>query len=66
MEKMSVKKVSDLLLESVSFTFVVVLFLRLLNFHKYFAFLNADSRDFLYICRRGWRWCPFITLIYAL
>lgn len=49
-----IKIVSDLPRKSVRFTFVVVLILPLLNFLKCCAFLNADSREFLYICRRRW------------
>jgi hypothetical protein len=47
-------KVSDLLRESVGFRFVIVLNLLLLNFPKCCGCLNADSREYLYICRRSW------------
>lgn len=54
MNSVSVKKVLDLLRDSVRFRFVVVLNLLLLNFPKCCGYHTADSREFLYICRRRW------------
>lgn len=50
----TVKIVSFFITWSVGFTFIVVLFLRVLNFCKSCGYINADSGEIMYFCRRGW------------